>query len=84
VGLAYAQNWISSQHVAYLARGGIDGFIGDGRINYKPEKAFEAYYSINTTRATWVTLDFQRIANPAYNADRGPVRLYGLRFHAEF
>jgi hypothetical protein len=31
-----------------------------------------------------LTFDYQRIANPAYNADRGPVTLYGLRFHAEF
>ena len=84
VGIAYAQNWISSQHIAYLSRGGIDGFIGDGRITYRPEKTFETYYNINATRSTWLTLDFQRIANPAYNADRGPVKLYGLRLHAEF
>jgi high affinity Mn2+ porin len=84
VGLGYAQNWISAQHVAYLNMGGIDGFIGDGRISYKPEKAFEAYYSIGVNRHLWLTLDFQHIANPAYNADRGPVTLYGARLHAEF
>ncbi|MBS0336409.1 MAG: carbohydrate porin [Proteobacteria bacterium] len=84
IGIAYAQNWLSPQHVAYLGMGGIDGFIGDGRITYRPEKTFETYYSLNVSRAAWVTLDYQRIANPAYNADRGPVSLYGLRFHAEF
>jgi hypothetical protein len=31
-----------------------------------------------------VSLDFQRIANPAYNADRGPVNVVGFRFHAEY
>jgi carbohydrate-selective porin OprB len=84
IGIAYAQNWISTQHAAYLSQGGIDGFIGDGRISYRPEKTFETYYNLNVTRATWLTFDYQRIANPAYNADRGPVTLYGLRFHAEF
>ena len=84
VGLGYAQNWISAQHVAYLNMGGIDGFIGDGRIDYKPERAFEAYYSIGVNRHLWLTWDFQHIANPAYNADRGPVTLYGVRLHSEF
>jgi len=83
-GLGYAQNWISAQHVAYLNLGGIDGFIGDGRISYKPERAVEAYYNIGVNRHVWLTLDFQHIANPAYNADRGPVALYGARLHAEF
>ena len=84
VGLGYAENRISAQHVAYLNMGGIDGFIGDGRIDYKPERAFEAYYSIGVNRHLWLTWDFQHIANPAYNADRGPVTLYGVRLHAEF
>jgi high affinity Mn2+ porin len=83
-GLGYAQNWISAAHVNYLNLGGIDGFIGDGRINYKPERAFEAYYSINLTKGFWLTMDWQHVANPAYNADRGPVTLLGARLHAEF
>jgi high affinity Mn2+ porin len=32
----------------------------------------------------WTTFDYQRIANPAYNADRGPVNVLSLRLHAEF
>jgi hypothetical protein len=31
-----------------------------------------------------MTADFQRVNNPAYNADRGPVNFAGVRFHAEF
>jgi len=31
-----------------------------------------------------LTFDYQFIANPAYNADRGPVSLLAARFHAEF
>jgi high affinity Mn2+ porin len=67
-----------------LNMGGIDGFIGDGRINYKPEQTFEAYYNININKFSWLTFDFQRIANPAYNSDRGPVTIFGARLHAEF
>lgn len=84
VGIGYARNWLSAAHVAYLGMGGIDGFIGDGRIRYRPESLFETYYSLSVNRFLWATADFQRIANPAYNADRGPVTLYGIRLHAEF
>jgi len=30
-----------------------------------------------------ISLDFQYIVNPAYNADRGPVSIFGLRMHAQ-
>jgi hypothetical protein len=66
-----------------LGLGGIDGFIGDGRISYRPEKAFEWFYNINLNRYLWFTLDFQHIVDPAYNSDRGPVNIYGVRVHAE-
>jgi carbohydrate-selective porin OprB len=70
--------------VAYLSLGGIDGFIGDGRIRYRPEKAFELFYRIDLTKYLWLTPDFQHIVNPAYNGDRGPLTIYGIRVHAEF
>jgi len=34
--------------------------------------------------STWLSLDYQHLANPAYNADRGPVDIYGGRVHFEF
>jgi high affinity Mn2+ porin len=34
--------------------------------------------------STRVTLDYQLIANPAYNRDRGPVSVLGLRVHAQY
>jgi hypothetical protein len=83
VGVGYAENRLSGSHAAYLGLGGIDGFIGDGRIRYRPERTFESFYRINLNRYCWFTFDFQRIVNPAYNADRGPVALYGVRVHAE-
>jgi high affinity Mn2+ porin len=35
-------------------------------------------------KVLWLTADYQRIHNPAYNADRGPVNFYTLRIHTEF
>jgi high affinity Mn2+ porin len=84
VGIGYAQNWLSTSHVKYLNMGGIDGFIGDGKISYKPEQVLEAYYNFNVNKYFWLTLDFQHVANPAYNSDRGPVSMYGVRVHAEY
>ena len=85
VGAAFIRNGLSGVHQAYLAAGGLGFFIGDGRLNYRPEQIFETYYSINVYKKSWLTLDYQQIMNPAYNADRhGPVRVPGIRIHAEF
>ena len=84
IGLGYAQSWISKEHVAYLNMGGVDGFIGDGKINYKPEQVVDIYYQWHALKSTWITLDYQHLANPAFNADRGPVDMYNGRVHFEF
>ena len=83
VGLGYAQSWISKNHVNYLNMGGIDGFIGDGKINYKPEQVLDIYYQWHVIKSTWLTFDYQYLANPAFNADRGPVNIYNARVHFE-
>jgi high affinity Mn2+ porin len=44
----------------------------------------EAYYSAALFPNAALTLDYQFIANPAYDADRGPVSVLGLRLHAQF
>jgi high affinity Mn2+ porin len=84
VGVALVGNGLSSAHQRFLAAGGIGQFIGDGRINYRPEVMGEAYYSLNLRGSSWLTFDVQRIARPAYNADRGPVTVGSVRLHAEF
>ncbi len=84
MGIGYAQGWLSKQHAAYLNLGGIDGFIGDGRINYSPEHVVDIFYSFNLLNPVWLTADYQHIVNPGYNADRGPVDVYGARLHIEF
>lgn len=82
-GLAAASGFLSSGHREYLARGGSTFFLGDGALNYRPERVLEAYYSVPLAKDTRLTLDAQRIDNPGYNADRGPVSVYGLRVHWE-
>lgn len=84
LGLGYASNWLSSSHVAYLNLGGVDAFIGDGKINYQPEQVVDLYYNLNLLSFAWLTMDYQHIANPGYNTDRGPVDVYGVRVHFEF
>ncbi|WP_262966252.1 carbohydrate porin [Methylobacter psychrophilus] len=83
-GFGYSQSWISKQHVDYLNMGGIDGFIGDGKINYRPEQLVNIYYQWHVITSSWLSFDYQYLANPAYNADRGPVNIYGVRVHFEF
>ena len=84
IGVAGAINGLSGIHKDFLAAGGIGLLIGDGRLNYANEQIFETYYSIKVTQQTTVSLDYQFITNPAYNADRGPVSVFSARLHAEF
>jgi high affinity Mn2+ porin len=82
-GFALGRNELSNPHKNYLAAGGLGFFLGDGQLNYRPEHVLEAYYSLNTYKHYFITLDFQHIVNPGYNADRGPVSVFSLRLHAE-
>ena len=84
LGLGYSRSLLSGERRSYLAAGGLSFFIGDGQLNYRPEQLLELYYSVNVAKSAFVTLDYQRMLNPAYNADRGPANFYGLRLHAEF
>jgi hypothetical protein len=90
VGVAFMHNTLSRDRRDFLAAGGMSFFLGDASatsatsLTYKPEQILEAFYSFQMARGTWLTTDYQRIQNPAYNADRGPVNVYALRFHAEF
>jgi high affinity Mn2+ porin len=58
--------------------------IGDGALNYRRERILETYYAYALTKALTLTVDYQLITNPAYNADRGPVHVFSGRFHGEF
>ena len=84
LGISYLAHFLSRDRREYLEKGGISFFIGDGWLNYRPEQVFEGYYAMQLFKGTWLTADYQRIWNPAYNADRGPVTILGARLHAEF
>jgi len=83
LGVAAVVNGLSSAHKNYLAAGGYGFMIGDGRLNYRREAIVEAFYSFNLVDKLALSLDYQRIQNPAYNADRGPVNVWSLRAHYE-
>jgi high affinity Mn2+ porin len=84
-GFAYVQNRISTVRQEYLDAGGLGILVGDGRLPHAgPESIAEAYY--NASLAPWanVSVDVQRISNPAYNRDRGPVSVFAVRVHLQF
>jgi high affinity Mn2+ porin len=85
LGVAFVGNGISNDHKDYLAAGGYGFIIGDGKLNYSPELIAELYYKLNAYQhKLWLSPDYQFIANPAYNHDRGPVNVFSLRAHVEF
>jgi high affinity Mn2+ porin len=84
IGIAAAVNGISSAHRDYLAAGGYGFIIGDGRLpNYSPELVTELFYQVQVARAIWITGDYQFVANPAYNPDRGPAHVFSIRAHVQ-
>ncbi len=83
IGVSVMRNTLSLDRRRFLEAGGTSYFIGDGHLRYRPEEIFEGYYSFNLYKGAWLTADYQRIQNPAYNADRGPINVYALRLHAE-
>jgi high affinity Mn2+ porin len=82
--LAAIVSSISSIHAAYLNAGGLGILVGDGQLPHPgSEKIIEALYSFPV--GSWLaTLDYQLIANPGYNRDRGPVSIIGTRLHTQF
>ncbi|MGO9446822.1 MAG: carbohydrate porin [Thiobacillaceae bacterium] len=84
VGIAAAINGLSGAARDYFAAGGLGILIGDGRLNYAPEKIAEIYYSTYLSAHFSASLDFQYVVDPAYNTDRGPVSIVGLRVHCNF
>jgi len=84
IGVALARNGLSKDRRDYLAAGGLGFFLGDGRLNYRPEQILETFYAAQLCKGFAVSLNYQHIRNPAYNADRGPVNVAAIRLHAEY
>jgi high affinity Mn2+ porin len=85
VAIAGVDNGLSKSARAYFAAGGLGILIGDGGLVHSGDEAIlESYYSAAATKWLSVSLDYQFIDHPAYNADRGPVSVLGLRLHAAY
>lgn len=82
VATAFTAAGLSAVHAEYLAMGGQDFLLGDGKLHYGPECSWETY-SAQLFQGFFASFDYQRIANPAYNQDRGPVSVYSIRLHWE-
>jgi high affinity Mn2+ porin len=84
IGIGGAINGLSAANRDFLAAGGLGLLIGDGQLNYRPERVLETYYAYSLNKNVTLTADYQLITNPAYNADRGPVSIFSGRLHGEF
>ena len=83
-GIAGVVNGITRVHQAFLNAGGLGILVGDGQLPHPGnENILETYYSFPVLYSR-VTLDYQLIVNPAYNRDRGPVSVLGLRVHTQY
>lgn len=82
-GLAFVSNGISGDHQEYLRLGGLGFLLGDGTLTYGRENIFEGYYNAHFWRGIYGALDLQRVSNPGYNRDRGPVLVPAVRLHIE-
>ncbi len=80
-GAAWISNSISMAAQHYFADGGMGILVGDGHLNYSPEQIAEFYYNLTLCTYWHISPDFQYARNPAYNLDRGPVRIYAIRVH---
>jgi high affinity Mn2+ porin len=88
VGAGVARNGLSGSHRDFLAAGGLGFFLGDGKLNYRPETITEIYYSaafaLGKLERNAISVGWQTIRNPGFNADRGPVHVASVRLHAAF
>jgi high affinity Mn2+ porin len=84
IGVAGVISGISADNRRYLAAGGLGILDGDGALNYAKEKVVETYYQAKIAKHLLAALDYQFVADPAFNSARGPVSVFGARFHFDF
>lgn len=84
VGVAGVMSGISRVNQKFLEAGGSGVLDGDGALNYGWEKASEIYYDCKLSKNLHAALDYQFVADPAFNRDRGSVSIFATRLHWEF
>ncbi|WP_353230318.1 carbohydrate porin [Novosphingobium sp.] len=83
VGVVALANGISRTRQIFLNLGGLGTLVGDGRLPHPGHEWIgEGWYQLGVLSGVTLTADYQVIANPAYNRDRGPVHVFGFRLHA--
>jgi len=84
-GVAGVINGISAAHEAFLNAGGYVIVIGDGQLPHPgTEDIIETYYRYTLSPNSTFSVDYQFVNNPGYNEDRGPVNIFGARYHWQF
>ena len=82
--------WLESSAVfrmpdqRYLQAGGTGILDGDGALSYGWEKVLETYYDFPLWKSIHLAADYQFVADPIFNRDRGPVNILATRLHMEF
>jgi hypothetical protein len=69
-------------HQLFRSRG-LSVDIGEA-LTDAAEKNFKTYYKLGFGKNLDATFDYQLLADPAYNAVRGPINVFGLRLRAAF
>jgi high affinity Mn2+ porin len=82
-GLAIALHAISGPAQQYFGAGGSGMLVGDGGLSYVGARILETYYKIGLTKEAGITADYKRVGNPSFNSARGPVSVFGLRYHIQ-
>jgi high affinity Mn2+ porin len=83
VGMVGILSGASRDQREFLEAGGTGILNGDGNLTYSPEKVLESYYDFPIGKTAHFALDYQFVGDPAFNADRGPVSIFGVRLHWE-
>jgi high affinity Mn2+ porin len=84
-GVVAIDNGISGEREEYFNLGGVGILCGDGKLPHPgAEQILESYYSVSMFSWAQVSLDYQWVENPCYNADRGPVSIGAVRVHVAF
>ena len=81
-GAAVAWNGVNADHRDYLAAGGLGFMLGDGALSAEAENVVDVFYRFAPWKFFAVSAEVERFTNLAFNRDRGPVTVWGLRFHA--
>ena len=87
VGLAGVVDGITGVHIRPISMPAVSGIlIGDGQLpNYGPRADHRGVLQLRDHRhRRRLPFDYQFIANPAYNTQRGPVNVFAGRLHTQF